>query len=115
MLEMSEAGFLSEQVPDVYVPAIVASNEAEVFMHFNPLNFVIFIMWTVPTIIIIQIKKGQNTNLFSMLIQTSFVCFVSQETGVMSKLISWDHYPCSHLKNGNYIFSLHCSIPIQHV
>lgn len=30
MLEMSEAGFLSVQVPDVYVPAIVASVDAEV-------------------------------------------------------------------------------------
>lgn len=32
MLEMSEAGFLSEQVPDVYVPAIVASNEALLYV-----------------------------------------------------------------------------------
>lgn len=82
MLEMSEAGFLSEQVPDVYVPAIVASNEAEVFMHFNPLIFVIFIMWTVPTIIIIQIKKGQNkplfyvnTNLFCMFCKSGNWCY----------------------------------------
>lgn len=83
MLEMSEAGFLSEQVPDVYVPAIVASNEAEVFMHFNPLIFVIFIMWTVPTIIIIQIKKRTeykplfyvNTNLFCMFCKSGNWCY----------------------------------------